>query len=263
MSEKAFVDTTILAEVLLKVGDSHEAAKRALGRYSKTLLPVYAIKEWKRGQFAKYVYIHNLLTITRSFSTTHGRLSKLFMRPRALSTAHEAMAAATLSLALPVSFAASDPDTELADRFRLAFKTLIYESWEERRSVASATVLDLECYREAGPRERANGELDISPRDCDGNRECCLATILRAKKDILLKLRDSVPLSGRQEDKNRKEVLRHLAVHTNRRFEREDCQKLGDAYFAIFAPDDADILTTNLKDHLPLATAIGKRAVAP
>jgi hypothetical protein len=44
---------------------------------------------------------------------------------------------------------------------------------------------------------------------------------------------------------------------------RKDCQALGDAYFAFFAPDDADILTTNLKDHCPLAESIGKTAVGP
>jgi len=57
--------------------------------------------------------------------------------------------------------------------------------------------------------------------------------------------------------------LKKLAVHPNSRFDREDCRALGDAYFALFAPADADILTTNLKDHRPLAEALGKTAVSP
>jgi hypothetical protein len=43
----------------------------------------------------------------------------------------------------------------------------------------------------------------------------------------------------------------------------KDCRKLGDAFFALCAPQDAVILTTNLKDHAPLANAMGKGAKAP
>jgi hypothetical protein len=258
---KAFVDTTILAEVLLKTGPSHEAAENALRLYDETLLPVYAIKEWKRGQFATYVYIHNLLKRTGSFSATNIALSRLFMRPRMQSTAFEALAVTYVNL--PSAASAQVSQDELADRFRLAFKTLIYLSWESRRSVTSDTVMDLECYVESGPRDQVNGEIDIQPRDCKGDQECCLAKQLRKDKDALIKVRDAIPLSGRPEDSRRREALRKLAVHPNSRFERKDCRALGDAYFALFAPTNADILTTNLKDHLPLASALGKKAVSP
>jgi hypothetical protein len=83
------------------------------------------------------------------------------------------------------------------------------------------------------------------------------------QKDVLLKMREAIPLGGRSEDKNRREALRMLAVHATSRFERKDCRALGDAFFALFAPVDADVLTTNLKDHCPLAESVGKRAMAP
>jgi hypothetical protein len=38
---------------------------------------------------------------------------------------------------------------------------------------------------------------------------------------------------------------------------------LGDAVFALLAPHDFVILTTNLKDHEPLASALGKTAQLP
>ena len=258
---KAFVDTTILAEVLLKTGPSHEAAEKALRLYDQTLLPVFAIKEWKRGQFNTYVLIHNYLKRTGSFSATSFALSRMFMRPRSQSTAFEALA--LLSLNLSSAPMAVVSDSELADRFRLAFKTLIYSSWESRRSVTSDTVMDLECYVESGPRDQANGEIDIQPRNCKGEQECCLAKQLRKDNDALIKLRDAIPPSGRTEDTRRRQALKKLAVHPNSRFDREDCRALGDAYFALFAPADADILTTNLKDHRPLAEALGKTAVSP
>lgn len=261
-SDRAFIDTTILAEVLLKTGPSHDAAKRALGRYKETLLPVYAIKEWKRGQLRIYVLIYNQLTRTRSLSQTDIWLSKFFYRPRWQSTSREAQALATLHLpSAPMS--STFPDEELADRFRLAYRTLITLSWESRRSVTSATVLDLECYVESGPKEFSNGELDIHPRDCMRDRECCLAHRLRKNIDALLKLREAIPPSGRPEDTKRREALKKLAVHPTAVFDRKDCQALGDAYFAFFAPEDSEILTTNVKDHGPLAQSLGKSAVTP
>jgi hypothetical protein len=41
------------------------------------------------------------------------------------------------------------------------------------------------------------------------------------------------------------------------------CRNLGDAFFALFAPQDAVVLTTNLKDHSVLAKALNKKAEAP
>jgi hypothetical protein len=48
---KAYVETTVLTNVLLKPGSKQETeAKLALSRYDETLLPVYSIKEWKRDR---------------------------------------------------------------------------------------------------------------------------------------------------------------------------------------------------------------------
>jgi hypothetical protein len=258
---KAFVDTTILADVLLKTGQIHNAAAQALQRYAETILPVFAIKEWKNGPYATYVYVHNLLNRTRRFSATNNAIAMLYRRPRMQSTAFEALAMAAINLPSHPMLTVSDET--IADRFRLAFKSMIYLSWESRRSITTTTKLDLDCYLEAGPRQKTSGEIDIQPRHCDGDQECYLAKLLRNETNDLLKIRDAIPVNDRTEDKRRREALRKLAVHPNSRFDRKDCEALGDALFALLAPQDADILTTNLRDHCPLADALGKTAVGP
>ena len=40
------------------------------------------------------------------------------------------------------------------------------------------------------------------------------------------------------------------------------CRDLGDAVYAFFAPPDSVVLTTNIRDHRPLAEALGKQAKA-
>ncbi len=59
---KAYVETTVLTNVLVKPSSAKEAvAKAALSRYEETLLPVYSIKEFKAGPLYHYSYIHDKL----------------------------------------------------------------------------------------------------------------------------------------------------------------------------------------------------------
>lgn len=60
---KAFVDTTILADALLKPGEVEQLTKTALLRYTTTELPVYAIKEFKAGVLKNYIWFYNKLAL--------------------------------------------------------------------------------------------------------------------------------------------------------------------------------------------------------
>jgi hypothetical protein len=58
-------------------------------------------------------------------------------------------------------------------------------------------------------------------------------------------------------------VLSQLIRQPQKHITEEECRWLGDAIFAFFCPRAAVILTTNMRDHVPLAEAIGKRAENP
>ena len=75
-----------------------------------------------------------------------------------------------------------------------------------------------------------------------GNSACCLKSVEKWYKCFLV-------VSGGR--------------HSEGLMDARDCGKLGDAYFALHAQPDAVILTTNLKDHAPLANALGKQATSP
>ena len=59
------------------------------------------------------------------------------------------------------------------------------------------------------------------------------------------------------------QVLSDLIRNPKRPMTQQMCRDLGDAFFALFAPDNAVILTTNRKDHEPLAHALGKKVESP
>jgi hypothetical protein len=265
----AYLETTILTNILLKPGSKKQAeAKSALAQYKETLLPVYSIKEWKKGPLDHYAYVHDKLVQTKSLADTLAAISSLSPSYASYkkSTSLESLEAATrLQSAQPrTSIPSKEVDRELADRYRLALASLIVRTWQKRRSVATRTIQDLDCYTEARPRLGRDGYFDLKPQKCDPDHECCLADALRARPDLLKKLRDAIPeSSSREEDRNRRKVLKQLINTPKLSLTEEQCRRLGDAIFAFFCPPNAIILTTNMRDHQPLAEAVGKIAQKP
>ena len=267
---KAYVETTVLTNILLKPDSPKQAAAvRALRRYSTTLLPVYAIKECKAGPMDHYAYVHDKLVQTRSLRYTLAAINALnpVREGRRKTTSYESLeAAAVLEKAPRTLDVTVSRDTEMADRYRLALRSLIIRSWRKRRNVTTETVQDLECYTEAEPTVGKNGFFEMAPKECSGERACCLWDELKREENrgLLRALRSAIPEnSGRYEDRNRRRVLKQLINTPKIPLMRDDCRWLGDAVFAFFCPEDAEVLTTNINDHQPLAAALNKRAKAP
>ncbi len=246
-----------------------KAALSALKRYDETFLPVYAIKEWKAGIVKHYAYLHEKLVQTKSLSRTIQIIAALpdpYHRYRK-NTSLEALAEAVqLGTQGVPSETAGTPggDKELADRYRLAIAGLLIRSWRRRRQLTTETIQELDCYTESPPTLSDEGIFDLRPLSCDPEAGCSLADALRRRPDLLKKLADAIPSSStRMEDVKRRQVLRDLVRLKHFELTPEKCRALGDAVFAFFAPPDCVVLTTNLKDHVPLANAVGKTAEAP
>jgi hypothetical protein len=182
------------------------------------------------------------------------------------STANEAIAAAgQITKTVPVKYTVlGNADKDHADSYRLSLASHITRSWKRRRRITSQVVDDLPCYLEATPRLRKDGFFDLNPRECTEAEECCLASALKAKPELLEALRDAIPSNSmRKENSRRRHALKRLIKHPNELFTQDMCSDLGDAIFAFFCPTNAVILTTNLRDHEPLAKAVGKNAETP
>jgi hypothetical protein len=182
------------------------------------------------------------------------------------ATSTEALAAAgQVAKKQPKSYVGlGTTDKETADSYRLALVSIIIRSRQKRRRVTSQVVDDLPCYLEAAPRVGKNGLFDLDPRLCDRDQECCLAAELKSKPELLEALRSAIPQNSiRREEQERRQALKQLIKHPKEFVTRETCRDLGDAVFAFFCPNNAVVLTTNLRDHEPLARAIGKKAKKP
>jgi len=263
---KAFLDTTVLTDRLLKPGTAaNQAAKAAMSRFQTTLLPVYAIKEFKAGPLYYFVWFYNKLALHGSLSVALEALQRISRTPRRylVSTAIEALRAAVYAeseTTLRSLVARYGADARL-DSVQ-STKSLIMRAWRRRRSVSTAVVEELACYREVDPVER-RGLLSLEPTDCQ-QPECCLAPRLKsAAKDLLILKEVLKNMPETRERVKRRQTLSDIARKPRVPVTRQMCRNLGDAIFTLLCPDDATILTTNLRGHAPLAAALGKRAESP
>jgi hypothetical protein len=273
MKSKAFVDTTVLTDALLKVGEQHDKAKAALSKYKSTLLPVYAIKEFKGGPLRRYIWLHNKLVTLNSFNATLAALQRVSATPQRYltSTALQALQTVAHSIRkLPLAaFSkkygdAATLDDVLRDEFRLTLRLKVLKAWSQRRKLTSTVVDELSCYLESAPVLK-NGLIEIKPTKCAVEEtECCRAAEFKGRRSDLEVLHSVLESRTTPTERDRrKRVLRELIRKPRQAMTDAMCSDLGDAVFVLCCPNDADILTTNVKDHEPLAAALGKTVVCP
>jgi hypothetical protein len=265
---KVLVDTTVLTNALLKPTAEGPIARAALKRYPERSLPQYAIKEFKRGPLRGYVWLHNKVRDCGRADAVRA-IPKLYRRQNLSSTAIRALADADSSLCkeLPQALAERYPGQDLG-KVQTAetltwLKTLIFRAWRRRRALTTKEIGPLSCYLETAPALLSNGLIDDAPLRC-GVEDCCLRETFTKDLPALRRLLEACDqLPAKPETDNRRRALKELLRNPKRDLPEKRCIHLGDAVFAVQCPKDAAILTTNVVDHEPLASAMGVTAIAP
>jgi len=261
---KAFVDTTILVDVLLKTGSQHNNAKTVLESFDETELPVYAIKEFSGGALQNFVWLHNKFVQTGSFSKTIGMLHAVSRTPKRYltSTAIEALQEAVASAPESKMTAkelyekygddAATLDAIQADSYRLELKARILDAWSRRRAVTSSVVEKLDCYLEKDPTQSMK-IIKLNSNSCQGR--CAVAKRLREFPGDLNGIITVLKKEQGNEAARRHKALKEIKRKPKSDVTKNQCRNFGDAVFCILAPADSSIITTNERDFRPLATA--------
>lgn len=261
MTDHCFLDTTLLAEALLKTNARRRKAKSTIRQFPKSTLPVYAIKEFKAGPLGNYVWLHNHLAETRSLSQTYSVLTRNMRRPGRVSTSLEALEAANAAVVgtdLASASTRAETDRLTAETLMLEIRRLILKAWSDRRKLSTEVQQELSCFVEDGPYYDAETGMIFLPNSkCPKGMDCSYAPALRRRPKDLDILLHVIQGSSRPEDNRRRAALHTLKNTPKRTFEDASCRSLGDAYFALHCPDGATILTSNAKDHKPLAESLG------
>ncbi len=257
----ALLDTTILADALLRRDSRHAAARAALGRFERRLLPIYALKEFKRGPLHHYAWLHDVLLETGSLPGTHDRLAKMAQTPQRnlTSTAIEALAEAGREADL-----VAQSDERHFERMRLALWTRVVSAWRRRRSLATETIVPLACYLEVETVDGGGSTLALGRLHCEAGQPCAIAAAMLGRGEDLERLREALTREppGRERDR-RLDVITSMLERGDTALTESQCLALGDAVFAMFCPHDGVVVTTNTRDHAPLAAALGKGVERP
>jgi len=268
----AFLETTVLTDYCLKKDGSEKTARAALRRFSKIIVPQFAWKEFKRGPLHTYAWMHNKLLDTRSFTASLSALQKISRTPRRYFTS-------TIIQSLHTAFvngfdgvtikdlqarygAKANLDTLHADVLRLELKRAIHASWPRREKLFDGVHHRLSCYPDAQLVDD-EGRIETKPDDCPKGADCCLKAQLTTRRQDVALVRARLPKDGRPETSKRFRVLRQIEKHQSRVMTPKDCRDFGDAYFVLFCPPGAIILTTNSRDIQPLANALGVSVETP
>ncbi len=267
---KAFLETTILADSLLKIGSDSDAAKKAVRSYESTFLPVYAIKEFKAGPLLNVSYLHSKLLECKSYDDVLVALARNINHKYQVATCLRLIAdlrkrilEESKSEGLDSRYRSlADADRVIYDRLVDETKLLVMKAWLRCETIADSIVDDLPCYVRAAPKVRRNGQYNLDPTTC--KVDCCLAADLRSRKMELTKLVSVIKAQPpKRENISRQRVLHELAVRPSLKLKNKDCKALGDAVFALYCPADGDVLTTNISDIRPLTDALGKTTCSP
>jgi hypothetical protein len=244
----------------------------AIARYDSTEMPVYAIKEFKAGPLTYLVWAHNKLALTQSLAKTMTAISAVLRRqPNRASTALNAVAEMISAQKQSVGSLAerygngADPDAISADQLRYSFRRRVMTGWAKRRELANDVVCPLDCYPETTPTVTEGNLLTVNSARCNQGSKCAMAEAMKQAPEQIEKLRRAIqaqPCS--RENERRARVLKDIGRNPKRPLADESaCRALGDAAFAFLCPEDAVILTTNTRDHRPLASALGKTVASP
>ena len=255
----AFLDTTILTEFTLKGRATNGQMKVAIRRFARSTLPTYAIKEFRAGPLDTFVWFHNILAEERHLGRSISRAGRQSaFRPNRVRTAQEIFA-----LLITERFPRNDETPEeSANRMRKHLRRIILDAWQDRNTVATQRTPELVCFNEIEPQQ--NGKLLVlEPLTCGADDLCALAPALRSRPNDIGTL-TALIVGFRQTPENvRRAAGLRILNEPNSRFGNGPCRQLGDAVFALLAPQNSVVLTTNVRDHSPLAEALRKTARSP
>lgn len=259
---KAIIDTTILTDILLKLDSQRCTARRALDAYESTLLPQYAIKEFKAGPLRYYVWFHAKVVQAPTWAEALAAIPSVLPHQRnRASTALQALKDFQSSIGrkftdeINKKYPNTEIDSVMKDEASIWLLQKITRAWRKRNSVTTEVINILPCYAEKDLVLKGSGLIDDSPRRC-GVSDCCLRERYRDRLEDL-ELLEAACDNSKREVAKRKQALRQLRRHPNTPLAEKDCISLGDAVLVLDCPKDGTILTTNVSDHEPLAKELG------
>jgi hypothetical protein len=277
-----YIDTTVVCAIAEPNPLLSQSSQAHIDKNQPAAIPYYALRELVAGPLKTICAAHTRLS--KAADITQAFQSVLSLPPVSGRTKQGQMAALVQALGQCLSLTpkqiSSNPDQSLdpAIRRRMTqyLAIAVQRQWASAKKIPRTTnAHQLACFEDGDFDYNEENDL-VGPNgrfQCDPKQPCSAALHLRTKTTEVEKLIESLhpknlssELANKRENVRRRGALKEIQRSqrsSQSGFPKRDCRALGDAYFAIMCPPGSHVLTTNMVDHEPLCSALGKAAIKP
>ena len=251
-TDEVYLDTTILVELCIKKGLDARFIRRVISEYGRATVAAYALKEFRAGAMSYVVALYNrIVGEANNIEDLFEILDKLdhggFQRYRQ-----------KIAVQVMKSLSGQIPDDEpvgsVARHLRDSLYSLIREAWDDAHELGE-TIEAIACYDDVGPsydEETGRFQMPVCWPDPPGTG-CCVALHAHSCK-VVEKVIAALASDSERETRRRVAALQVTPEEVT----RHQCRHLGDLAVVLYAPADAQVLSTNHRDFTELCGILGK-----
>ncbi len=266
-----FLDTTIVVNIADKIEPGHQKGQTFINANQPAKMPYYALRELLAGYVQILCDTHNVIQASENAGEA---LTALVNRHPAQGRKKEAMIQILAQL-LKSSFenGPTGPRNEINRELLGEVARRANNVWRRARKINAVNIVQpLACFNDGKITFGPSGELrgPNNSFNCIKTQRCAAAGYLYEDKNALSKMIEALhpnkldpSIANKNENSQRKKALKELQSNGPKAFDKRRCRALGDAYFAAMCPSGSVVITSNIKDHLPLCVALGKKAIEP
>jgi len=269
----SFLDTTIVINIAEKTDPHFSKSKQYLLANQPVTFPYYALRELLAGHVQLLCRLHNILRGSNNVGEAFLAISR--MHPLEGRKKHSSFQALGEALSDLCQRSPKGTLEEVTPALTRALALRIARVWSSAcRPTAMEVTQPLSCFNHGDVGYGIMGELrgpngSFNCRSHASNRCAAAAYIYGdqvALTNLIAALRPKKLTPGqasKNENIQRRKVLKDLQTDGPSKFNKQKCRALGDAYFATMCPPGSVVVTTNASDFEPLCAALNKSFSVP
>jgi len=266
-NSRLFLETTIQIDRFSADRKKKEKIDKIISQFSQILSSTYVKMEFRRRFIQGLVYIYNEAILgAETFADVLLRIDKL------RCDYHKRKIKGIL-----VSFCRFFSDIEeeeihgpsgkgLLERAIPYFKQAIPSAWENFDRGIHTILNETDCYHgKIGP-VLTEEKFDNRMTKCKkADIRCKIIEFFVQNKKTLRRIYEKLSQMDYLDDEQEKvkNILEKTLKYPQNMADQQNCWNCGDAIIAVESPEDAVLLTTNIKHFEPMCSGIGKRCIKP
>ena len=266
-NSKLFLETTVQIDRFSADRKKKQEIDNIISQFSQILSSTYVKMEFRRRFIQDLVYLYNEALLGAE------TLADAFLRIDKLSSDYHNRKIKGIIASFCRYFSdIKDEEIQgpsgkaLLERAIPYFRQFILSAWEDFDQGIHAILNETDCYHAKTGPVLIGKKFDNTMSKCKkADVRCKIVEFFVQNRGTLKKIYERLSqmdyLDGEQE--KTKNILEKALEYPQNMADRQNCWNFGDAIIAVESPEDAVLLTTNIKHFEPMCSKVGKRCITP